>query len=374
MDYFEINQEKIFVEIKNNNVVLKKYVDDVLTELNEDEKNKILDELKGDDGYNYDSEMLVELMKSNSSLNSNFDYYYKLLSYIENIIPDKYRSNFYNNLKTLHIDLNLDAEILKSSDGSYIEVGSYDTKSNKIVFSPEAVKNLKDNSKMADDPKDFFWKIFNKNVLHELFHMASSCFDKEKQIALCGFDKCPNDNICDSNRGLTEGMTEVLACCGIPVVVNTVSYHIEVLLVNQLASIIGFKPLIDSYFGNLGNKLLCEKLCEIEDDYELASSLFSIINFNFCLHKRNEKQTFLGTAQSMLVYYYSEKVLRNIAKGVPEVEIRKSMECYKNGLITKDLLKIMRKNPSNYPNLDASIESYEKLELRVNELFNDKVK
>lgn len=66
-----ISQEKIFIEIKNNNIILKKYIDGVLKELDEDEKKQILDELKSGDSYKYDTQMLIELMKSNSTLNSN---------------------------------------------------------------------------------------------------------------------------------------------------------------------------------------------------------------------------------------------------------------------------------------------------------------
>lgn len=138
-------------------------------------------------------------------------------------------------------------------------------------------------------------------------------------------------------------------------------YHIEMLLTYQLVLIIGFRPLIDSCFGNLGNKLLCEKLCKIYDNFEMASNLFELIDLNFYLCKKNELQTVLGTVQSTLICYYTGKILTDIEDGVPEIEIRKSIDTYKKALITKELLNSIGKDPSNYPNLDVSINEFNKL-------------
>lgn len=376
MDYFILNNEKIFIEIKESNIILKKYINGMLTELNENQKKEIMSELKTKDGYNYDSQMLIELMHSNPSLNSNFEYYYNFLSYIEGIIPEKFKSNFYNNLKTLQIELNLDVESKNDNEKKfYTTCGGYNTKDNKIVMSPESINQIKNISKVTNDPNTFFWKHFNKDLLHELFHMASSHYDKETGISLSGFDKYPANNIYDSNRGLTEGMTEVLSCCGIPGTIEIAcGYYIEELFINQLIQIMGTQPLLDSYFGNLGNNLLREKLCEIDNDVAKASSLFALIDINYSLHEKNEEQTILGTVQSKLVDYYSKKILLDIEKGIPEIEIRKSMDMYKNMLVTKEVLNTMKKNPSNYPNLDASIEAYSNLEMEVNNLFKSKAK
>lgn len=376
MDYFIIDQEKIYIEIKNTDIIFKKYINGVLTELNKNQKKEILDELKTKDGYNYDSQLLMELMHSNPSLNSNFEYYYNFLSYIEGIIPEKYKSNFYNNLKTLQIELNLDVEPKTDVEKKfYTTCGGYNTKDNRIVISPESISQIREISKVTNDPNRFFWKHFNKDLLHELFHMASSNYDKETGISLSGFDKYPANNIYDSNRGLTEGMTEVLSCCGIPGTIEIAcGYYIEEMFINQLTQIVGTQPLLDSYFGNLGNNLLCEKLCEINDDVAKASSLFALIDLNYSLHEKNEEQTILGTVQSKLVDYYSQRIFMDIEKGVSESEIRKSMDIYKNMLVTKDVLNTMKKDPSNYPNLDISIEAYNNLEIEVNNLFKSKAK
>ena len=248
MDYFIMNNEKIFIEIKDSNIILKKYVNGILTQLKENQKKEIMDKLKTKNGYNYDSQMLIELMHSNPSLNSNFEYYYNFLSYIEAIIPEEFKSNFYNNLKTLQIELNLNIEPKTDDEKKFYTIcGGYNTKDNKIVMSPESINQLKKISEVTNDPNTFFWKHFNKDLLHELFHMASSHYDKETGTSLSGFDKYPANNIYDSNRGLTEGMTEVLSCCGIPGTIEIAcAYYIEELFINQLIQIVGTQPVVDS--------------------------------------------------------------------------------------------------------------------------------
>ena len=119
---------------------------------------------------------------------------------------------------------------------------------------------------------------------------------------------------------------------------------------------------------------MCEKLCEITDDVVKASSLFALIDLNYSLHEKNVEQTILGTIQSRLVDYYSQKILMDIENGISKSEIRKSMDIYKNMLVTKDVLNTMKKDPSNYPNLDGSIEAYNNLEIEVNKLFKNKAK
>lgn len=376
MDYFIVNNEKIFIEISGSNIILKKYINGILTKLNENQKKEIMNELKTKDGYNYNSQMLIELIHSNPSLNSNFEYYHNFLNYIEGIIPEKFKSNFYNNLKTLQIELNLDVESKNDNEKKiYATGGEYNTKDNKIVMNSENINQIRNLSKITNDPNTFFWKHFNCSLLHELFHMASSHYDRETGVSLSGFDKYPSNNIYDSNRGLTEGMTEVLSCCGIPGTIEIAcGYYIEELFINQLIQIVGTQPLLDSYFGNLGNNLLCEKICEIDNDVDKASSLFALIDINYSLHKENKEQTILGTIQSRLVNYYSQKVLLDIENRVSESEIRKSMNIYKNMLVTKEVLNTMKKNPSNYPNLDASIKAYNNLEIEVNNLFKNKTK
>ncbi len=374
MDYFIIDNEKIYIEINDGTIIFKKYFNGVLIQLNENEKNKILNELLYDYNYTYYSELLKNIMVSNPSLNQNFDYFFAFLNFIEGIIPVKYKANFYSNLKTLQIELNLDKEFSEISDTQSSTIcGSYNVKENKIVILPESIFLIKEVSKKVANSNAFFWKYYNKDLLHELLHMASSQYDKESDVVLCGFDKYPTDDRCEMNRGLTEGMTEALTCYGIPGTIEiSNNYYIEGLFINQLIQIIGAQSLIDSYFGNLGTTMLREKLCDIDGDMAKASSLFLMIELNYSIRERDEEQTILGSIQIQLVEYYSKKVFKDIENGVSETEIRKSMDIYKKMLVTNDILNTMGKNTNNYPNLNTSLEMFSKLEIEVEQLFPKK--
>ena len=139
--------------------------------------------------------------------------------------------------------------------------GSYDFLNNEIILNYEGNQKVKEISKINSNPEVFFRIEINKTLVHELLHMASIYYDKENNKELSGFDSYPNEGLLNCNRGLTEGMTEVLACLIVPGSVEiSCGYYIEELFVNQLALIIGANIMIDSYFGNLGIKEIKEKL------------------------------------------------------------------------------------------------------------------
>lgn len=375
MEYFSFNKEKIFVDYKDGKLLFMKYINDKLIILTEEETNIILNSLRTNNEHVFNSQELVDLMHSNSSLNSNFNYYYNLFSCVESIIPSKYKSNFYNNLKTLQVDLNLDVIYNEEEKSFYTDSAGYNTKNNKITISPRYIKETKEVSEKTSNKEEFFWREYNHTLLHELFHVASSNYDKNTGITLGGFCKYPLNDAKFTNRGLTEGMTEVLACCGIPGTIEIAcGYYIEELFVDQLSQIIGPEPLIESYFGNLGNELLCEKLKEIDGSGINDYYLFNLIELNYSLKEENDKQTILGGIQEKLVLYFSKKILKDIENGLSEKEIRNKIIMYKNYLVTKDVLITMQKNPDNYPNLNDSLDEFKNLEELVDNLFKDRTR
>lgn len=375
MEYFTFNKEKIFVDYKDGKLLFMKYVNNQLTILTEEETNIILNSLRPNNEYIFNSKELVELIHANPSLNRNFEYYHNLLSCVESIIPSKYKSNFYNNLKTLQIDLNLDVVYNEEEKSFYTDSAGYNTKNNKITISPRFIKETKEVSEKTSNQEEFFWREFNHTLLHELFHTASSNYDKNTGITLGGFCKYPLNDAKFTNRGLTEGMTEVLACYGIPGTIEIAcGYYIEELFIDQLSQIIGAEPLIESYFGNLGNELLCEKLKEIDGSSINDYYLFNLIELNYSLKEENDKQTILGGIQTKLINYFSKKILKDIESGLSEKEIRDKITMYKNYLVTKDVLITMQKNPDNYPNLSDSLDEFKNLEELVDNLFNGRTR
>lgn len=374
MNYFTLNNEKIFIEIKDKDIIFKKYIKGILTQLDEKEKEKILKKLQIKNKFILYTQMLIELIKSNKSLqNKDYDYT-DILSYIEEQIPEKNRANFYDKLKTLQIELNLDPNRKQlEAEDELPKAGYYNIETNKIVISSEFIKILKEISLSMPDNNSFFIENLEKCLLHELYHMASSTFNEETGIYSSGFIKnCDDENIYNSNKGLTEGFTELLACCRTPFSNEvTMEYQVEMMLINQLIQIIGIKPVYDSYFYNLGTDLLSEKLFEVSPNMpEEAKKLFINIEFNYLLELLgNQEQTFLGESQRILVAFYSQKIYSDIENGVQEDEIRKSMSTYKNTLITDEVITSLGKDPSKYPNLNISTKMYQYLEENVNETF-----
>ncbi len=77
----------------------------------------------------------------------------------------------------------------------------------------QKIEDKKDNTLAyytAKDNKITFIKDFNSNtIIHELFHMASSYYEKDQDISYIGFRQKGKD--LDIGIGLNEGYTEVLA-------------------------------------------------------------------------------------------------------------------------------------------------------------------
>lgn len=380
MDYFIINQEKIYIDYKEDKLIFSKYVNDELIELSEEEKNELLNSLKLDDKYMYDSQRLIELMNSNPLLSDSFkltpnfvvsfDYCYDLLSYVEQIIPEKYRSIFYNNIKTLKIELKEKIHLKKEvADNAF---AYYNREDNTIVIIKERIDEFIESVKLIDDYEKWVYAKVTVTLLHELFHAASSNVD------VAGFDSNSNPGLVI--KGLTEGMTDRLAYLtasfiGIkPEMMLPNGYFIELLIVDQLMLIIGPQPMIDSYFGNLGVEPLCDKLSEI-DDFN-AKYLFTLIELEYSLRMKgnNDERTTLGSIQEKLVDYFSKVILKDIENGLEEETIREKIIFYKGSLITKELLSKMQLNPDNYINLNISLEKFENFESELNKFFKTRTR
>jgi len=291
---------------------------------------------------------------------------------IENIIPKQYRDNFYRNLRTLKIHLNIDE---KTKDMNSDSAGSYNSINNEIILNYVDNQRLKEISKKNSNPDNFFWTQINSTLVHELLHMASTYYDKDNNIELSGFNKFPCEGLLNSNRGLTEGMTEVLACMIVPGSVEiSCGYYIEEGLINQLALIVGPQVMIDSYFGNLGTKDIINKLDVLDKKFFDGTMLFQYIELNYRIGNEKGEQTILGKIQYRLVKYFEKKIIKDIYNGITEEEIKKEMYMYKCMLITSDVLVGMKKNPDDYPNLKESIELFTELEEKVNKMYSNSVK
>ena len=151
-----------------------------------DKANKLvkfkLESISKYDGYIIDKECLLD----NASLNDRNEAIKReivkiikpILETIEDYVGEENTRLMYTNLKTV------DIVPLKKS---LTREGDYNFVLNRIRF-----KNV-------------------SALIHELLHLSSSYYDKEKNIAEIGFSQVDDEKVAEIGRGLNEGYTELLA-------------------------------------------------------------------------------------------------------------------------------------------------------------------
>ncbi len=333
-------------------------------ELNSSEASELIDFLNNKNGYQYDSIKLTEIIRENKELN-NKEYLINFLEWLENIIPIDNRENFYNNLKTLKSNLNLDIDFSKMSEETsnfYQRGGNYNTRENSIIMDENSMVRIWNIAKLTNNPQEFFWKTYSQSLLHELAHMASSNYNQETKVSLCGFDTFPAKDESEKNRGLTEGFTEIIAMAGVPDNFEISSgYYIEASLINQLIQIIGLDVFLKSYFSNLGTKLLEQELCKLIDNQVLAFQLFRCIEVNYQIKDIHGKQSILGNIQLLLLDYL-EKKCEKLLENADYKSINSILPIYEQMLITPEKLQIMKKNASDYKGIEESLEKFKRIQ------------
>ncbi len=363
-NFFTYNNQQYFIFFEDKTLKILKKENSDLVKLTENEEKEIVNILSNKKGYEYDSNKLIEIINSNQELESK-EYLTTILEWLENIIPANSRENFYNNLKTLKV--NLDFDDVASKVNNEKAGGAYNTRDNSIIMDKKTTLKTWEIAKLTSNPKESFGKIYSETLLHELAHMSSSKYDSKTGISLCGFDKFPSDIESEKNRGLTEGFTEIIAMAGFPNVYEFSSnYYIEENLINQLIQIIGLDVFLKSYFENLGTSLLEQKLEKIIANSTLAFQLFRSIEINFQIRDLKEKQNILGNIQLILLDYLEKKCEILSEKGDLEA-IKNILQIYKQMLITPKKLQLMNKNPDNYEGIVESIEKFQ----RISEQFSN---
>lgn len=133
------------------------------------------------DGYIIDKECLLD----NASLNDRNEAIQReivkilepILEAIENYVGEENTRLMYTNLKTVDI-VPLKRSLTREGDYNFVL--------NRIRF-----KNV-------------------SALIHELLHLSSSYYDKEKKIAEIGFSQVDDEKVAEIGRGLNEGYTELL--------------------------------------------------------------------------------------------------------------------------------------------------------------------
>lgn len=376
MDYNFFTYEGIEYVIINEDdkKVIYKNIDNKLVSLSKDELEHIEKMFDNKYSYTYKSERLNNIISSNPNIESK-EYIANFLNWLEGNIPESEKEKFYKKVSTLKTKLNYNAELKKDieiREGFYQSAG-YNTNNNTITIDEKSVLEMKKISLKTSDPGTFFWTHYSQQLLHELAHMASSNYDKETGVSLCGFDRYPAEKEEDKNRGLTEGFTELVSMSGVPGTYELSSgYYIEASLINQMIQIIGIDIFKECYFCNLGITPLKEKFNEIIKSPLMTTNLFRLIELNFNLGHINEKQNILVNIEQILLKYYDRK-LELLKKENRLDEIAKSLIIYENMLITPEKLKIMNKKPDNYVGINECIEQFNEIKNKYSSLINQNI-
>ena len=348
-NYFVYNGKKYIVEYKDKNMNVYKCNDGKIEILSDEEIQMIRQLLNSKYNYEYDSIMLTNLVNANLEM-ENKEYIMNFLNWLESIIPEECRDNFYRNIKTLKTTLNTNIDLSKfeSSSSGYSTSAGYNTSSNSLVMNSKSLHELWKIAQLNNNPQEFYWKHYSQTLLHELAHMASSRCDSDTKISLCGFDRFPAENEEDKNRGLTEGFTEIISMAGVPGTIEISSgYYIEACLINQLIQIVGNEVFLKSYFSNLGTQPIQEKMNEVINNPTMSFNLFRNIELNYNIRDINEEQNILGNIQSSILDYLDKKIELLLAENRVN-EISEILANYELMMITPEKIKIMQKNPQQY--------------------------
>ena len=211
--------------------------------------------------------MIDNILKENKDLklNNNMITYLKVL---ESIIPEEYRTNFYNNLKTLKVfyNNNLKNELIGAT-------GKYIAKTNTIVLETEYITNQFKNKDIENIENIELLKTIEQCFLHEFVHMASSSYDKETDILISGYEQ----KHYPTAKALTEGMAEFLSLAIVkPKYGINTGYNIETNIINQLYQVLG-NDLIKSFFSGSRTTLLENDLKRLNNNEESIKTLLQEI-------------------------------------------------------------------------------------------------
>lgn len=329
-----------------------KKVGEKLINLSTREEKFVKDIFKDKDEYLYRSEYLINIINQNDNISSEYkDQFKNPLLFLESIIPIEERSTFYKNLKSLKIKIT-DEHLINSK-----ETGGYKADTNTFVIHPNKLNQFWEIAQSSANPMEFYQKMVSIMYTHEFSHMASSYFDPTTKIAYCGFDCYPSNEVNASNKGLTEGMTQMIANLAVPGL-ELSSYPMETLIVSQLACIVGVDTMLHSYFGHKGIGEIKLKLNQILNDEEFSNSLFHMIEDNYYLRNQNFPQTLLGNIQKKLLFYLNSILNSNKISNSAKAQLINSYELL---LITPEKLKFCYMNPNNYIGIPESIEKFQEI-------------
>ena len=359
-NYFIFNGVTYVIIYDDKKIKILKKVDNKLVELDKSEKKKIESFFSREQSHKYSSLYLTECLNDNNVLEKK-DYILPFLEWLEKLIPKDSRDNFYRNIRTLSIDYNFECLDRKKSNNvdANIEGAGYNCTSNHITINKEYLEYL---SSISND-ENFIYNNYAGSIMHELAHMASANYDRQTNISKCGFNTYPFFDENDNNRGLTEGMTELISFTAIPFVsLYTSGYFMEMKITKQLEMIVGTNVLLESYFSNKGLEEIKNNLLKYINDENKVFSLFRNIEFNYLIRDLTDKQSILGNIQSSLLDFLEAKCKKELENPYLDKEMFINiLDFYGKNLIAESDMESIHKNPDNYVGINKNKEQFLKI-------------
>ena len=369
-NYFIFNGVTYVIIYDDKKIKILKKVDNKLVELDKSEKKKIESFFSREQSHKYSSLYLTECLNDNNVLEKK-DYILPFLEWLEKLIPKDSRDNFYRNIRTLSIDYNFECLDRKKSNNvdTNIEGAGYNCTRNHITINKEYLEYL---SSISND-ENFIYNNYAGSIMHELAHMASANYDRQTNISKCGFNTYPFSDENDNNRGLTEGMTELISFTAIPFVsLYTSGYFMEMKITKQLEMIVGTNVLLESYFSNKGLEEIKNNLLKYINDENKVFSLFRNIEFNYLIRDLTDKQSILGNIQSSLLDFLEAKCKKELENPYLDKEMLINMlDSYEKNLIDESDINSIRKNPDNYVGINKNKEQFLNIKDKYLSAIND---
>ena len=216
--------------------------------------------------------------------------------------PSEKLNNFYNNINNLTVE----DKTKKYKNKFFKNVAMY------FSFNPTANYSPVDNRiRVFDD--DFKMK----SIPHELFHMASSYYDKVTDSVCCGFSQSNDLKI--FGYGLNEGYTEYMVekYYGGDYNTDSYSYNYVRKVVKELELIIGKEKMEEFYLNSDLNGLI-EELSK----YMTHEQIIDFINITDYIGK--------GLDSSIIKKDMIDSKLYSISNFIIELGVKKSIKLYKN--------------------------------------------
>ncbi len=337
-NYFLINGKTYVISYKDFKLDIFRLENNQRVELSGIEREYMDNIISRNSSYIYTSVKLEEIVSNNPSISNN-PIAPNFIEWIESFIPVDARDNFYKNVETLKIE-----EMKEVEKGI---TAYYNAKENTICLLPI--------DSYASELE------YTKNLFHELLHMASSRYDKETGEVLSGLDKAESD-FSESNRGLTEGITEVIAFNGLS---QSIGKSTEGLIVEQLSRLVDPNVIIESYFANKGITDIKSGLDTIGNDSNRSEELLRDIEINYCFSDEADAQNALGNIQDNLIDFFKMKVDKGLIDNTIDIEALPAIfESYEECLITPTKLVLLGKEPDCFDGIKESIVKFDEYKRR----------